>query len=147
MQKPFLPDATSSMSTTSSTDADVSSSRPGDLLFSRPLQKKKNYLFCKLCLCRFSPQGTKKKLLPFQSIPVRSKPTSSIPSHSSEAKNELPLFQAFPVMPKPTSSIPSHLSQVKPDFLHSKAFQSDQNRLPLIQAILVRPKPTSSIAS
>jgi hypothetical protein len=53
-------------------------------------------------------------------------------------QNQLPPFQAIPVRPKPTSSIPSHSSQAKTNFRHSMLFQSGQNQLSQFQAIPVR---------
>jgi hypothetical protein len=57
------------------------------------------------------------------------------------------LVKATTVRPKPTSSIPSHSSQAQTDFLHSKSFKSGQNQLLPFQTIPVGPKPTSSILS
>jgi hypothetical protein len=59
------------------------------------------------------------------------------------SQNQLLTFQVIPVRPKPTSSILSHSSQAKIDFLHSKPFQAGQNGSPPFQAISVRPKLTS----
>jgi hypothetical protein len=73
------------------------------------------------------------QITPFQAIPVRPKPISSIPSYSSQAKTDF--------------FIPSHSSKAKTDFLHSKSFKSGQNRLPPFQAIPVGPKLTSVIQS
>jgi hypothetical protein len=89
------------------------------------------------------------QLPPFQDIAVRpkltssipghyrqAKPTSFIPSRSSQAKTDF--FHSKPVWPKPISSSPSHPSQDKTDVLHSKPFQSGQNRLSPFHAIPVR---------
>jgi hypothetical protein len=60
--------------------------------------------------------------------------------------SQLPPFQAIPLRPKPTSSISSYLSQVKTNFLRSKSFQLDQNRLLPLLTIPLRPKTTLYIS-
>jgi hypothetical protein len=70
----------------------------------------------------------------------RPKPTSSIPSYSSQTKayfllskpflsckKRLPLFQAIPERLKSTFDIPSHSRQAKTDIRQSKPFKSGQN--------------------
>jgi hypothetical protein len=79
----------------------------------------------------------------FQAILVRSKPTSSIPSYSSQAKTDLLHSRPF-YRPKPISSIPCQYSQAITDFFYTKLFQLGQHRFAPVKAIPVRTKPTSS---
>jgi hypothetical protein len=90
------------------------------------------------------------KLILSQTIPIRPKLTSSILSHSSQAKNDFLHSEPFHLGQNllspmaflagrnqlfPFQTIPFHSSQAKTNFLHSKLFDP------------VRPKLTSSIPS
>jgi hypothetical protein len=68
------------------------------------------------------------------------KPTSSVPSLSRQGQKPTSfLYQSVPVRPKLTSSLPSHSSHAKTDFLNPEPFQLGQNWLPLFKVNPVRP--------